>query len=87
MVKLIVKIQKKVFYSDMANNRLIEWFYFWLNIDFGVRDIKPVTEPFGPSSYLLFSVFEPSHEIMARFVLRKLILQTRMRRHPMGLDV
>ena len=29
----------------------------------------------------------PSHEIMALFVLRKLILQTRMRSHPVGLDV
>ena len=31
--------------------------------------------------------FEPAHEIMAFFVLRKLILQTRMRSHPVGLDV
>ena len=31
--------------------------------------------------------FEPSHEIMVLFVLRKLILQTRMRSHLMGLDV
>ena len=30
---------------------------------------------------------EPSHEIMVLFVLRKLILQTRMRSHPVGLDV
>ena len=30
---------------------------------------------------------EPSHEIMALLVLRKLILQTRMRSHPVGLDV
>ena len=30
---------------------------------------------------------EPSHEIMILFVLRKLILQMRMRSHPMGLDV
>ena len=30
---------------------------------------------------------EPSHEIMTLFVLRKLILQTRMRSHPVGLDV
>ena len=29
--------------------------------------------------------FEPSHEIMVLFVLRKLILQTRMRNHPVGL--
>ena len=31
--------------------------------------------------------FKPSHEIMALFVLRKLILQTRMCSHPVGLDV
>ena len=30
---------------------------------------------------------EPSHEIMVLFVLLKLILQTRMRSHPVGLDV
>ena len=30
--------------------------------------------------------FQPAHEIMALFVLCKLILQTRMRRHPVGLD-
>ena len=30
---------------------------------------------------------EPAHEIMALFVLRKLILQTHMRSHPLGLDV
>ena len=32
-------------------------------------------------------VFEPSHEIMVLFVFRKLILQTRMLSHPVGLDV
>ena len=32
-------------------------------------------------------MFEPSHEIMAHFVLRNLILQTHMRSHPVGLDV
>ena len=31
--------------------------------------------------------FEPAHEIMVLFVLRKRILQTRMRSHPVGLDV
>ena len=30
---------------------------------------------------------EPSHEVMALFVLRKLIIQTRMRSSPVGLDV
>ena len=29
----------------------------------------------------------PAHEIMALFVLRKLILQTRIRSHPVVLDV
>ena len=32
-------------------------------------------------------ISEPSHEIMVRFVLRKLFLQTRMRSHPVGLYV
>ena len=31
--------------------------------------------------------FEPAHEIMVLFILRKHILQTRMRSHPDGLDV
>ena len=34
---------------------------------------------------LLISPFEPCHEIMILFVLHKLILQTRMRSHPVGL--
>ena len=34
-----------------------------------------------------FSPFEPAHEIMVLFVLRKLILQTRMHSYPVGLDV
>ena len=33
------------------------------------------------------TINEPCHDIMALFVLRKLILQTRMRSHPVGLDV
>ena len=32
-------------------------------------------------------LFEPCHEIMVLFVLRKRILQTRMHSHPVGLDV
>ena len=32
-------------------------------------------------------IYEPAHEIMVLFVLRKLILQTRMCSHPVGLDV
>ena len=35
----------------------------------------------------LLEIIEPAHEIMALFVLRKLIFQTRMRSHPVGLDV
>ena len=33
------------------------------------------------------ALFEPAHVIMVLFVLRKLILQMRMRSHPLGLDV
>ena len=33
------------------------------------------------------NAFEPCHEIMVLFVLHKLILQTRMRSQPVGLDV
>ena len=36
---------------------------------------------------IILPTFEPAHEIMALFVLRKLILQTRMRSHPVGQDV
>ena len=36
---------------------------------------------------LLQAQDEPSHENMAPFVLRKIILQTRMRSHPLGQDV
>ena len=39
------------------------------------------------SMYNLQILFEPAHEIMALFVLHKLILQMRMRSHPVGLDV
>ena len=34
-----------------------------------------------------YCIIEPSHEIMALFVLHKLILQTCIRSHPVGLDV
>ena len=33
------------------------------------------------------SINEPAHEIMALLVLRKPIFQTRIRSHPVGLDV
>ena len=36
---------------------------------------------------IITAIFKPSHEIMALFVLRKLILQMRMCSHPVGLDV
>ena len=38
-------------------------------------------------STLSFLFSEPCHGIMILFVLRKFILQTRMRSHPVGLDV
>ena len=36
---------------------------------------------------IVITTTEPCHEIMALFFLRKRILQTRMRSHPLGLDV
>ena len=35
----------------------------------------------------ILPTFEPAHEIMALFVLRKLIRQTHLRSHPVGLDI
>ena len=35
----------------------------------------------------MIGIFEPCHEIMVLFVLPKLILQTCMRSHPVGLDI
>ena len=42
---------------------------------------------YAVSTVCVPSSFEPAHEIMALFVLRKLILQMRIRSHPVGLDV
>ena len=39
------------------------------------------------SNVLFLNLTESSHEIMALFVLRKLILQMHTRSHPVGLDV
>ena len=33
------------------------------------------------------NILEPSHELMALFILHKLILKTRMHSHPVGLDI
>ena len=57
--------------------------------------MPPMRHNLSPKSVkflFLFSISwiymnEPAHEIMSLFVLRKLIIQTRMRRHPVGLDV
>ena len=44
-------------------------------------------EPRSVSQIFVCKITEPCHEIMVLFVLHKLILQTRMHSHPMGLDV
>ena len=51
-----------------------------------IGELQPVHADTIVGHSLDFS-FEPSHEITALFVLRKFILKTRMRRHPVGLDV
>ena len=53
-----------------------------------VEGLQCILSPFCPkTSDHNGTGFEPAHEIMALFVLRKLILQTRMRSHPVWLDV
>ena len=47
--------------------------------------IKPLCSVHSGIKYA--KVFEPCHEIMVLFALRKLILQTRMGSHPVGIDV
>ena len=61
-------------------------FFTWIrNIHFAILAIE------GRSLVTLRQIknclIEAAHEIMALFVLRKLILQTRMCSHPVGLDV
>ena len=53
------------------------------------REQEQVLEGLADSAKLqvLRSPFEPAHEIMALFVLRKLFLQTHMSSHQVGLDV
>ena len=56
-----------------SNNYLVSTSYFGPNLlPANIRHFRPI---------------EPAHEIMALFILCKLILQTRMCSHPMGLDV
>ena len=43
--------------------------------------------PRSPKRCTIWTINEPAHEIMALFVLRKLIFQTRMRSHPVELNV
>ena len=40
-----------------------------------------------PPKFLFCPIIEPCDEIMVLFILHKLILQTHMRSHPVGLDV
>ena len=59
------------------------WARKWICSRFSYGHISRGTE----EPRLSDSSNEPCHEIMALSVLRKLILQTRMRSHPVGLDV
>ena len=56
---------------------------------FQVNMIKRLVSVIGIFFTLVGQItpFEPAHEIMALSILRKLILQTCMRGHPVGLDV
>ena len=50
-----------------------------------ILQVQKNSERFGHPKHC--RKFEPSHQIMPLFVLRKLILPTRMRSHPVGLIV
>ena len=58
------------------------WFIAYAKVVF-----KSVDRQTRVSFCSFYYTFEPAHEIMALFVLRKLILQTHMRSHPVGLEV
>ena len=51
------------------------------------RVFNSIQQYFRTMGGWLWQLTEPSHEIMVLFVLRKLILQTCMCSHPVGLDV
>ena len=70
------------FYENISNSFGVTeqtWFCDRQNRRPGQK--QDVSQPYGGR------LNEPSHEIMVLFVLRKLILQTCMRSHPVGLDV
>ena len=66
-------------------------FFTWIrNIQFAILAIEGrslVTLRQSACNDIKNCLIEAAHEIMALFVLRKLILQTRMCSHPVGLDV
>ena len=55
---------------------------FWIKLEATFCVLNVVSQ-----NSMQMCIFEPTHEILAHFVLRKFILQTRMCRHPVGLDV
>ena len=73
---------------QLSPNTLLIWSTAWLlHVKPHYSDFRTVTciAIFLAAQYLEY--FEPCHEIMVLFVLHKLILQTRMCSHPVGLDV
>ena len=68
---------KEIFLKLVVNDRSDKRFLLtskFCPLGLSAPDLRPYT-------------FEPSHEIIVGFVLHKLLLQTHMRSHPMGLDV
>ena len=66
----------------ISPNTLLVCSTAWLLVLYPVLDaVLPVCVPRG------ILTMAPCHEVMVLFVLRKLIPQTRMRNHPVGLDV
>ena len=60
---------------------------FWNGNDQEPIEVHILSKLLRHQTQTLRTIIETSHEIMVLFVLRKFILQTRMRSHPVGLDV
>ena len=68
--------------------KLTFWiFLIWTLCSFKSYLVHIYSSKCGEGTRSLREKWQPCHGIMVLFILRKLILQTRMRSHPAGLDV
>ena len=83
MLPLIQRISMK-----KKKKKCFSTYLFWLlRLDTELAAVNLVCTTWRGLLLPANTIFEPEHEIMVLFVLRKLILQMRMRSHLVGLDV